>query len=121
MPPWVKELSALQTSNEEFNLPTTTPTRGNKAQRVASTTKAPLPRPSRKRESPEKAQLRVMEEHAAELEAKLNSALSYNQDITAKVEVLNAENLQLRLENEKLAMENAELKRKVEVLEQRHL
>jgi regulator of replication initiation timing len=58
-------------------------------------------------------------EHAAELETKLNSALSYNENITAKVEVLDAQNLQLRLENSKLKKENAELKRKVEVLEQR--
>ena len=120
LPPWVEKLSALQPTNEESNYSTTTPTHGNKVQRLTSTTTAPsLPRPSRKRESPEKAQLRVMAEHAAELETKLNSALSYNENITAKVEVLDAQNLQLRLENSKLKKENAELKRKVEVLEQR--
>jgi regulator of replication initiation timing len=118
-PSWVKELAALQASNQQQCHASTPNPSNNKMRRVAHPISTPTttPRPARKRPSPDKAEIEELTAKAALLEVQLNSALNHSYNLEAKVKVLDGENLQLRLENTKLKKENAELRGKVEELE----
>ena len=120
LPTWVEELAQQQQQQQQQQQhpsSTPTPTR-NKVRRVLTTISSATPRLPRKRESPEKERIRELEEHAKYLQAQLDSAFERIDFLDSKVEVLDGNNIQLRIENTALKKKVIELEQKIKELEQ---
>eukprot|EP00984_Skeletonema_dohrnii_P017350 scaffold7876_cov70-Skeletonema_dohrnii-CCMP3373.AAC.2 len=120
LPTWFTELTAKQANIQQHDA-CSTPRPKSKVARVMSTISAAKPRPLRKRESPEKAEIRELKEklreNAAMFEAKLNSAFEENHNLKATVKVLEDDKLQLSIKVNGLERRIKELEQKIEKLE----
>jgi hypothetical protein len=123
LPSWYKSMAKLQVTTAEIPQSktnnATTPRRNggsNKVPRVVTPTSATSPRG--KRSSPESSELEELREQARLLQAQLNSALDCIEGLTATVELKDEEMIRIKFERDNLLEENAELKAKIEKIEQ---
>ena len=116
LPSWARKMANL-----DVDLPNLVPRQG--------TTVTPTPSPNKRRkapvlsrkrqESPESIELQKLMEHLEIEKKKLESALSHIDGLKATVEVLENDNIRIRLERNQLKEDNAELRAIVEDLEQK--
>ena len=125
LPSWYKSMAKLQVNTVEIPQPiannVSTPRRtgrSNKVPRVVTPTSTAQRSPRGKRASPESSELEEMRETARLLQAQLNSALHHIEGLEATVELKDEEMIQIKLERDNLLEENAELRAKIESIEQ---